>query len=137
MPGRTKAWNDTAPVAFHAGKAHLGLQTPLKVGEKPIVLVLERPGRSREEIALSLPIEFRVRGSTEELAQDTPKVSVLASVLAGTKLEVDGKPVAPDPSGVVRFDYEVTGELTGPEASVKTLQRLVPYKAVLGSGGTQ
>jgi hypothetical protein len=136
-PDGTRTWIDSAPVAFHGGKAVLSLQTPLKVGENPIVLVLERPGRSREEIALSLPIEFRVRSSTDELAQEIPKVSVLASVLAGTKLEVDGKPVAPDPSGVVRFDYEVTGELTGPEASVKTLERVVPYKAVSASGATQ
>ncbi len=136
-PDGTKAWIDTAPVAFQGGKAALSLQAPLKVGENPIVLVLERPGRSREEIALSLPIEFRVRSSTDELVQDSPKVSVLASVLAGTKLEVDGKPVAADPGGVVRFDYEVASELTGPEASVKTLERVVPYKAVSASGASQ
>ena len=136
-PDGTKTWIDTAPVAFQGGKALLSLQAPLKVGENPIVLVLERPGRSREEIALSLPIEFRVRSSTDELAQDTPKVSVLASVLSGTKLEVDGKPVAAEPGGVVRFDYEVTSELTGPEASVKTLERVVPYKAVSASGASQ
>jgi hypothetical protein len=133
-PDGTKTWIDSSPVAFRAGKASLQLQAPLKVGENPIVLVLERPGRSREEIALSLPIEFRVRGSTEELAQETPKVSVLASVRAGTKLEVDGKPVTPDAGGSVRFDYEVTTELSGPDASVKTLERTVPYKASSESG---
>lgn len=133
-PDGTKTWIDTAPVAFQAGKATLSLIAPLKVGDNPIVLVLERPGRSREEIALALPIEFRVRGSTEQLAQDTPKVSVLASVRAGTKLEVDGKVVPPDPSGTVRFDYEVTSELSGPEATVKTLERTVPYKATPSSG---
>jgi hypothetical protein len=136
-PDGTKTWIDTAPATFRGGKATLPLQTPLKVGENPIVLVLERPGRSREELALSLPIEFRVRSSTDELSQDTPKVSVLASVLAGTKLEVDGKPVAPDPSRVVRFDYDVTSEVTGPEASVTTLERLVPYKATSANGTGQ
>jgi hypothetical protein len=136
-PDGTKTWIDTAPATFQAGKATLPLQAPLKVGENPIVLVLERPGRSREEIALSLPIEFRVRSSTEELAQDSPKVSVLASVLTGTKLEVDGKQVPPDPNGVVRFDYDVASDLTGPEASVTTLERLVPYQAVSANGATQ
>jgi hypothetical protein len=136
-PDGTKTWIDTSPVAFQAGKATLHLQAPLKVGENPVVLVLERPGRSREEIALSLPIEFRVRSSLEELAQDSPKVSVLASVLSGTKLEVDGKPVAADPTGSVRFDYDVTTDVSGPEASVKTLERVVPYKAVSASGASQ
>lgn len=136
-PDGTKTWIDSAPVTFQAGKATLHLQTALKVGENPIVLVLERPGRSREEIALSIPIEFRVRSSTEELAQETPKVSVLASVLAGTRLEVDGKVVAADPNGVVRFDYEVTADVTGPEASVTTLERVVPYKAVSANGTAQ
>lgn len=136
-PDGTKTWIDTAPATFQGGKATLQLQAPLKVGENPIVLVLERPGRSREEIALSLPIEFRVRSSTEELAQDVPKVSVLASVLAGTKLEVDGKPVTPDPNGVVRFDYEVLNDVSGGEASVTTLERVVPYKATSANGTSQ
>lgn len=136
-PDESKTWIDSAAVVFRGGKATLPLQTPLKVGENPLVIVLERPGRSREEIALSIPIEFRVRGSTDELAQESPKVSVVASVLEGTKLEVDGKPVTPDPSGVMRFDYDVAAELTGPEASVKTLERVVPYKATSASGGAQ
>ena len=136
-PDGTKTWVDASPVTFKSGKATLHLQAPLKVGENPIVLVLERPGRSREEIALSLPIEFRVRSSTDELAQDSPKVSVLASVLSGTKLEVDGKPVSADPGGVVRFDYEVASDVTGPDASVKTLERSVAYKATSASGTSQ
>jgi hypothetical protein len=136
-PDGTKTWIDTAPVAFQAGKATLKLQAPLKVGDNPILLVLERPGRSREEIALALPIEFRVRGSTEQLAQESPKVSVLASARAGTKLEVDGKPVPEDPSGSVRFDYDVSSELTGPEATVKTLERTVTYKATPANGAAE
>jgi hypothetical protein len=136
-PDGTKTWIDAAPVAFKAGKASLPLQAQLKVGENPLLIVLERPGRSREEIALSIPIEFRVRGSTDELSQDAPKVSVLASALEGTKLEVDGKAVAADPKGNARFDYDVTSELTGPEAALKTLERSVPYKAISGSAGTQ
>ncbi|HXK16626.1 MAG TPA: hypothetical protein VNG33_02385 [Polyangiaceae bacterium] len=136
-PDGTRTWVDATPVAFKSGKATLRLQAPLKVGENPIVLVLERPGRSREEIALSLPIEFRVRSSTDELAQDSPKVSVLASVLAGTKLEVDGKPVTADPGAAMRFDYEVAADITGPDASVKTLERIVPYKATSAGGASQ
>jgi hypothetical protein len=135
-PNGTKTWIDASPVAFQGGKATLTLQTPLKVGENPLVLVLERPGRSREEIALSIPIEFRVRGSTDKLAQDSPKVSVLADTLAGTKLVVDGKPVPADANGAVHFDYDVASALTGPEASVKLLERVVPYKATSASGAT-
>jgi hypothetical protein len=134
-PDGTKTWIDSSPAAFRGGKATLSLLTPLKVGENPVVLVLERPGRSREEIALAIPIEFRVRGSTDELAQDVPKVSVLASALAGTQLEVDGKPVPADALGAAHFDYDVVKEVTGPEATVKSLERIVPYKARSPSGG--
>jgi hypothetical protein len=136
-PDGTKTWIDTSPVAFRAGKAKLPLLKPLQVGENPIVLVLERPGRSREELALSIPIEFRVRGSTDGLTEDAPKVSVLASALAGTKLEVDGKPVTPDASGLARIDYDVAPEVTGAEASVKSLERSVPYKATTADGPAQ
>jgi hypothetical protein len=123
---------------FRGGKATLKLLAPLKVGENPVVLVLERPGRSREEIALAIPIEFRVRGSTDELTQEPPKVAIVASALEGTKLEIDGKPFAPDPSGTAaRVDFDVSSELTGPEASVKLLERFVPYKATSASGAVQ
>ncbi|HYP89136.1 MAG TPA: hypothetical protein VEQ59_13310, partial [Polyangiaceae bacterium] len=94
-------------------------------------------GRSREEIALSLPIEFRVRSSTEELAQDKPRLSVLASVLPSTKLEIDGKDVKAGQNEIVRFDYDVSADVTGPESSVKILERVVPYKAVSATAGTQ
>lgn len=137
-PDGTKTWIDSSPVTFQAGKATLRLQAPLKVGENPIVLVLERPGRSREEIALAIPIEFRVRGSTDELAQETPKVAIIASALQGSKLEVDGKPAPTDATGgSTRFDFDVSAELTGPEASVKLLERAVPYKATSPSGAVQ
>lgn len=136
-PDGTKTWIDSSPVTFRAGKATLSLQAPLKVGENPIVLVLERPGRSREEIALAIPIEFRVRGSTDELAQETPKVALVASALPGTKLEVDGKLVTPDASGSARIEYDVSTELTGPEAAVKSLTRVVPYRVTSASGASQ
>lgn len=133
-PDGTKTWIDSSPVSFRGGKATLRLQSPLKIGDNPIVLVLERPSRSREEIALAIPIEFRVRGSTDELAQETPKVAVVASALQGSKLEVDGKPVPTDANGSSRFEFDVSAELTGPEASVKSLTRLVPYKATSPTG---
>jgi hypothetical protein len=136
-PDGTKTWIDSGPAEFRAGKAQLKLSVPLKVGDNPIVLVIERPGRSREEIALPVPVEYRVRGSTEELAQDRPKVSVVASVRSGTKLEVDGQPVAPDAGGSVRFDYDVTRELSGPEATVATLEKTVPYKVTSSNGSSE
>lgn len=136
-PDGTSVGIDGNPVPFKSGRAKLKLSSPLEVGDNPLVLVLERPGRSREEIALALPIEYRVRSSTDELAQDAPKLSVLASALPTTTLEVDGKPVKGAPNETVRFDYDVTDELTGPEASVKILERSVPYRAVSPAGGPQ
>src|SRR6185369_16831131 len=40
-PDGTKVWIDSAPAPFRSGKAKLRLAAPLKVGENPIVLVLE------------------------------------------------------------------------------------------------
>jgi hypothetical protein len=133
-PDGTKTWIDAAPATFQAGRAILRLQAPLKVGPNPLVIVLERPGRSREEIALSIPIEYRVRGSTDELAQDPPKVAVVAVALPGIKLEIDGKPASADAAGVTRLDYDVTADVTGPAASVTSLERVAHYKAVTESG---
>jgi len=136
-PDGTKAWTDSAQATFQAGRAKLKLTAPLKVGENPLVVGIERPSRRREEIALSIPIEYRVRGTTDELAQASPKISVLASALPGTSLVVDGKAVTPDPNGAVRFDFDVERELTGPEAAVKTLERRVPYNVTPPGGISQ
>lgn len=136
-PDGTRVWIDSAPVEFRGGKAQLALRAPLKVGENPLVLVLERPGRSREEIAIALPIEFRVRGSTEPLTQDPPALAVLADVLPGTQLEIDGKAATPDSNGAVRVTYDVSADVSGPEATVKTLERVVPYKATSEGGSAQ
>ncbi|MBC8022343.1 MAG: hypothetical protein H7Y14_04450, partial [Burkholderiales bacterium] len=130
----TKAWTDSAQATFQGGKAKLKLTAPLKVGENPIVVGIERPSRRREEIALSIPIEYRVRGTTEELSQASPKISVLAGALPGTSLVVEGKSVTPDPKGAVRFDFDVERELSGPEAAVKTLERRVPYSVTPPAG---
>jgi hypothetical protein len=99
-----------------------------------VVVGIERPSRRREEIALAIPIEYRVRASTEELSQPSPKVSVLASALPGTRVVVDGKPVPAHANGPTRFDFEIENELSGSEPSVKILERKVPYSVTTPDG---
>lgn len=130
----TRAWTDAAQATFRGGKAQLQLTVPLRVGENPIVVGIERPSRRREEIALSVPVEYRVRGSMDELGQAVPKLSVIASALPGVSLIVDGKPVKADPNGAARFDFDVENELSGAEATVKILERRVPYSVTLPGG---
>jgi hypothetical protein len=133
-PDGTKAWTDTSQSSFQSGKAKLKLSSPLKIGDNPVVVGIERPSRGREEIALAIPIEYRVRGSTEELSQPSPKLSVLASALPGTSVIVDGKPMSAGAKEPARFDFAVESELTGSEASVKILERKVPYSVTSPDG---
>jgi hypothetical protein len=130
----TSAWIGTARATFSAGKASLLLPAPLKVGDNPLALGLERPGRRREQIQLNVPVEYRVRGGTEQLAAAAPKISVVASALPGTKLVIDGKPVTLDAAGSARVDFDVAQELTGPDATLRTLQRRVSYSATPPGG---
>jgi hypothetical protein len=133
-PDATKVWAGAAQATFQNQSAKLTLGQPLRVGENALELGVERPQKRREQIALNVPVEYRVRGSTELLSQAEPKVSLVASGVPGTTLVVDGQ-TSSLASSPLRIDYDVGRELEGPQASVTLLERRIPY-AVTPPGGS-
>jgi hypothetical protein len=125
----------SASARFQAQKAALRLDRPLGIGDNQITLALERqPGKS-EEVEITVPVEFRVRGDTEGLTQTPPKVSVRVEALPTSGVVVDGKPLALDAAGKGRIELDVQKDLTGDDPQVKTLERKVSY-SITPPGGT-
>jgi hypothetical protein len=125
----------SASARFKAQKAALRLDRPLGIGDNQITLALERqPGKS-EEVEITVPVEFRVRGDTEGLTQTPPKVGVRVEALPTSGVVVDGKPLALDAAGKGRIELDVQKDLTGDDPQVKTLERKVSY-SITPPGGT-
>lgn len=125
----------SASARFEGQKAALRLDRTLAIGDNQISLELERqPGKS-EEVELTVPVEFRVRGDTEGLTQNPPKVGVRVEALPNSGVVIDGKPIALDASGKGRIELDVQKDLTGDDPQVKTLERKVSY-SITPPGGT-
>jgi hypothetical protein len=133
----TVARLDAANATFAGHHASLPLSRPLKVGENPITITLVAPRGKQSFVDISVPIAFRVRGDTSGLDAPTPELRVLVSALAGSNVTVDGKPVALNAEGEGRYVLDVSAEVTGLDASVKALERRLPYIVTPPNGPSQ
>jgi hypothetical protein len=115
----------------------LPLARPLKVGENPMTLTLVATRGKQSFVDISVPIAYRVRGDTSGLDAPTPELRVLVSAVAGSSVSVDGKPVALNAEGEGRYVLDVSSEVTGLDATVKTLERKLPYTVTPPNGAPQ
>lgn len=117
--------------------ADVVLQTPLTVGENKFVVRIDRPGAGRDEdVKLLVPIAYRIRPDLSGLAGTPPSVKILVDALKGTKVLVEGQPVALGADGKGAHVIDVTSECSGAAAEVKTIDRKVSYEITPGNGQT-
>jgi hypothetical protein len=130
-----KAMLGSASGTFKAGKATLALSRPLPVGEHRLELSIERaPGRA-DQVEVTVPVDFRVRPDTTKLSETPPRVEARVTARAGSAVVVDGRPLSLGADGSATLAIDVSKDLTGAEASVKTLERRIAY-SVTPPGGT-
>ncbi|HYQ40847.1 MAG TPA: hypothetical protein VER11_02735, partial [Polyangiaceae bacterium] len=128
---------DAANATFSGHHASLGLSRPLKVGENPMTLTLVATRGKQSFVDISVPVAYRVRGDTSGLDAPTPELRVLVSATAGSTVTVDGKPVTLNAEGDGRYVLDVSAEVTGLDASLKTLERKLPYTVTPPNGSPQ
>jgi hypothetical protein len=133
----TVARLDAANATFVGHHASLPLSRPLKVGENPMTITLLAARGKQSFVDISVPVAFRVRGDTSGLDAPTPELRVLVSAVAGSNVTVDGKSVALNAEGEGRYILDVSSEVTGLDASVKTLERRLPYIVTPPNGTSQ
>jgi len=133
----TVARLDAVNATFTGHHASLPLSRPLRVGENPITITLLAARGKQSFVDISVPVAFRVRGDTSGLDAPTPELRVLVNAVAGSTVTVDGKPVTLNAEGEGRYILDVSAEVTGLDASVKTLERRLPYVVTPANGSAQ
>ncbi len=128
---------DAANATFLAHHATMPLSRPLNVGENPLTLTLVSAKGKQSFVEVSVPIAFRVRGDTSGLDAPKPELRVLINALPGSSASVNGSLVALDAEGAGSYALDVSAELTGLEAAVKTLERRIPYVVTPPNGAAQ
>lgn len=111
------------------------LAIPLKVGDNPLALQIDRPGMGRDEsVKLTVPVGFRLRADASELGSSAPKFVLRGELGAGHKLQIDGQDVA---GPVVTQDVSLGAVASGPRDTVATFEKTVTYKVTYPDGHTQ
>ena len=113
--------------AFSQGVATLPLTTPLQVGVNQLAVTLTRPDGDSRDVELTVPVQYRVSGSFEGLAQSPPTVHVQIEAVRGTTAVIDGKPITLDGEARGEIELDVSKELTGPAGKVERLERRIAY----------
>lgn len=116
---------------FLGHRATLRLSKPLAVGDNLLTLMLVAPDKTREtSVDLNVPIEYRVRADPTGLSDPKPQLRILIAAVPKSSVTVDRKPVTLDANGRGRVEIDVAAELTGPDASVRRIERHVPYNVL-------
>jgi hypothetical protein len=113
---------------FSAGLAKLKVPSALRVGDNRFELVLTPPDSTREHrVAVTVPLEFRVRGDVSTLSQAVPTLSVRVEAVPGSTIVVDGHGVPLGANGLAVHGIDVSQELSGLDPGVRKLERRVSY----------
>lgn len=105
----------------------LPFESGISLGQQPLTVELKSPGKTRQSVSVSLQVPFVVSGDLTGLAKPKPSVSVVIDAKPEAGVIVNGKTLSGNPGAPRRYEIDVSAELTGQEASVKTLERKVPY----------
>jgi hypothetical protein len=118
---------ESASATFRNRRATLRLARELAVGDNKLPVVLERRPGKTETVELVVPVEFRVRGDTTDLAKTRPAIKIVAKAVKGSAIVIDGKAVPLGDDGTATLTVDVSRSLTGPDAIQRTLEHRVPY----------
>ncbi len=123
---------------FKAKKASLGLSKALDVGKNEVVVDVQRPGIGRDEdVTLSVPVDYLVRGVLTSLAEDPPKLKVAVQAVPGAAVVVDGHAVTLDAIGKGEYSVDVSHDLEGPADTILPFERKFPYTVTPPGGAAQ
>jgi hypothetical protein len=134
-PDGTFAELEGARATFQNKEADLALANPLKVGNNPLTIHIDRPNLGRDEnVQVIVPVAFRIRADLSDLTASHPSILVRVEAVAGTEVQVDGKPVALDASGGGVYATDISGETEGAADELRLIDRIIPYVVTPKSG---
>lgn len=119
---------DGARSTFTDGKSDLTLSAPLRIGDNPLALHVDRPGLGRDEVVrLVVPVSFRIRADLAGLSAPQPTVSIRVEAAPDSVVTLDSKVLPLSADGTAVYSLDESAETEGPadESRVVTLQ--IPY----------
>jgi hypothetical protein len=123
-------------VKFKGRKALLPLTIPLKVGDNPITILLQRgAGKTTESYPMVVPVAYLIRPDVGGLQQSPPKIWVVIEALKDSFVTVQGKKVVLDAQGKARHEIDVSDLLTGVSTKLQRLEREISYTVAPPGGG--
>lgn len=126
----------TTTLAKHEG--HLLLPQPLKVGQNPLVLKIDRPGGGRDEDAkIEVPVAFRLRADLSTLSATPPTITVRVEAEPGSDVRIADKPIALDAKGEGALAVDVGPDTMGPSDETKRIDRTIDYSITPKGGAIQ
>jgi hypothetical protein len=125
--GTTASVGD-AHATFASKEADLLLGTPLKVGDNPLSIRLDRPRWGRdEEVKVVVPIAFRIKADLSALGGAHPSVVIRVQAAPGTAVRVDDKPVTVDAQGEGSYAVDVSAVTSGWSDDLRLIDKSIPY----------
>jgi hypothetical protein len=123
---------------FKNKQADVPVANPLKVGNNPLTIAIDRPNLGRDEsVRVVVPVAFRIRADLGELASARPTISVRVEALPGTVVGIDGKPVPLDGNGDGTYSVDLREETEGPADELRMIDRMIPYTVMPSAGERQ
>ncbi|HEV3188997.1 MAG TPA: hypothetical protein VGY54_00800, partial [Polyangiaceae bacterium] len=122
---------DTSEATFIDGESDLALARPLRIGDNPLSLRVDRPGWGRDEVVhLVVPVAFRIRADVAPMSSPNPSVVIRVEALPGSDVTLDGKPLALDSSGMGSYAVDESSATEGPADESRVLAVQIPYVVV-------
>ncbi len=112
--------------ALEAGRVTFPLaKDSLRVGDNVVLVDLLEPGGDMVSERITLAVDFRIRSDTSPLSTDPPAIDVVVSALPGSKVTLDGEPLALDAAGkgVKRYPIDVASQ-----SNAGAIDHLVKYR---------
>jgi hypothetical protein len=130
----TKVSLNNATATFTKHETDLALGVPLHVGSNPLALHIDRPGSGRDEtVSLTVPVDYRVFPDLTTIDAPSPVITVRVEALAGSTVQIDGKPVALDAAGKGAYAIDLGPATLGP-GDEQHVHKEAPY-VVTTKGG--
>ncbi len=119
---------DGARATFTDGKSDLTLSAPLRIGDNPLALHVDRPGLGRDEVVrLVVPVSFRIRPDLSGLAAPKPSVSIRVEAAPDSVVSVDMKALPLSADGTAVYSLDESAETEGPADESRVVVLQIPY----------
>jgi hypothetical protein len=117
-----------AQSTFAAGLSDLPLPAPLRIGDNPVDLQVERPGSTRvEPVHVNVAVAYRVRADVSTMSAAKPSFTIHVQALPGSQARVAGADVPIDAAGSGIYAVDETAETEGPADESRVVAAEVPY----------